>query len=77
VVVNGFQGSEYSSSQSVRNEIFRPKVSAIIDIVLGRTVSYSVQGRAGEVSYLIFSFSFSSLCIDFFIFSHVAGFFPL
>jgi len=50
VVVNGFQGQEYSTSQSARNEIFRPKVAAVMDVVLKRTVSYSVQGRAGEVS---------------------------
>jgi len=54
--VNGFQGAEYSTSQSVRNEIFRPKVAAIIDIVLNRTVSYSVQGRAGEVHCFSFGF---------------------
>jgi len=49
VVVNGFQGQEYSSSQTARNDIFRPKVAAVMDVVLKRTVSYSVQGRAGEV----------------------------
>jgi len=49
--VNGFQGQEYSTSQTVRNDIFRPKVAAVVDTVLKRSVSYSVQGRAGEVCF--------------------------
>lgn len=49
IVVNGFEGVEYSTVQAERNAIFKPKVSAVIQLVLNRGVGYSVVGRAGEV----------------------------
>jgi len=49
VVINGFEGVEYSTVQAERNAIFKPKVSSVIQLVLNRGVGYSVVGRAGDV----------------------------
>jgi hypothetical protein len=49
VIVNGYQGILYPKSQSERNNIFRPMVSATIKQVLKREVQFTVHGRNGEV----------------------------
>jgi len=46
VVVNGFQGVKYSSVQTERNAFFKPKVAAVIQLILKRGVSYLEIGRA-------------------------------
>ncbi len=49
VIVNGYQGATYPTTQSERNNVFRPLVTSTVQLVLKRDVEFSVHGRNGEV----------------------------
>ena len=49
MIITGYQGTTYPTSQSERNATFRPLVAMTIQQVLGREVEFTVHGRNGEV----------------------------
>ncbi len=48
-MVNGYQGTSYSTVAAERSDIFKPLVASTVQQVLGRPVVYSVVGRGGEL----------------------------
>ncbi len=84
VVVNGYQGTKYSTVVSERNDIFKPLVAATIQQVLERKVVYSVVGRGGELRgiliiafflpfYFTYSIEYSLPSFSYFIFLILIG----